>query len=143
MRFAAFAFVSIMAAVLFAAPPAHAAASEHGPSAFAVEISALALVSEASGQREHLQVAAPDPRVASLRSAARQAVTVRQRPRARIRVTPRYPRRNTITFYPLPYGIDYPGPNAVRLCDFRLAQERRPSGTVIVPRQRCWWARQR
>ena len=32
-----------------------------------------------------------------------------------------------------------PGPNAVRQCRFWLAQEFRPSGTVIVPRQRCWW----
>ncbi len=28
-----------------------------------------------------------------------------------------------------------------RDCDFRLVQEWRPSGTVIVPRQRCWWVR--
>jgi hypothetical protein len=28
-----------------------------------------------------------------------------------------------------------------RDCTFRLAQEWRPSGTVIVPVQRCWWVR--
>jgi len=28
-----------------------------------------------------------------------------------------------------------------RDCDFRLVPEWRPSGTVIVPRQRCWWVR--
>jgi len=28
-----------------------------------------------------------------------------------------------------------------RECSFRLVQEFRPSGTVIVPRQRCWWVR--
>jgi len=28
-----------------------------------------------------------------------------------------------------------------RDCDFHLAQEWRPSGPVIVPRQRCWWVR--
>ena len=44
------------------------------------------------------------------------------RPPARVRVTPR----------PL-------GPNAVRQCKFWLAQENRPSGTVIVPREYCWW----
>lgn len=31
------------------------------------------------------------------------------------------------------------GPNAVRQCRAWLAQEFRPSGTVIVPRQQCWW----
>jgi hypothetical protein len=43
------------------------------------------------------------------------------RPRARLRV--------------------YPGRLLYRDCDFRLVQEWRPSGTVIVPRQRCWWVR--
>ncbi len=47
------------------------------------------------------------------------------RPPARIRVRP----------------LEYPGPNAVRQCQFWLAQEYRPSGTVIVPRERCWWER--
>jgi hypothetical protein len=28
-----------------------------------------------------------------------------------------------------------------RDCKFWLAQEYRPSGTVIVPRQHCWWVR--
>lgn len=69
-----------------------------------------------------------------------QATTM-ERPRPRIRVTPRYPRRNYHTLYPLPYGIDYPGPRAVRHCVSRLVPEARPSGTVIVPRMRCWWAR--
>jgi hypothetical protein len=67
-----------------------------------------------------------------------QATTVERR-RPRIRVTPRYPRRNTVTLYALPYGIDYPGPRAVRQCVSRLVPEYRPSGTVIVPRTRCWW----
>ena len=40
----------------------------------------------------------------------------------------------------LPYGIDYPGPNAVRQCASRLVPEYRPSGTVIVPRMWCRWA---
>jgi hypothetical protein len=68
-----------------------------------------------------------------------QATTVERRPR--IRVTPRYPRRNYHTLYALPDGIDYPGPRAVRQCVSRLVPEARPSGTVIVPRTRCWWAR--
>ena len=50
----------------------------------------------------------------------------RAHPPARVRVTPLAP---------------YPGPNAVRQCDFWLATEYRPSGTVIVPRQHCWWER--
>jgi len=32
-----------------------------------------------------------------------------------------------------------PGPNAKRYCRAWLAQEYRPSGTVIVPRRECWW----
>jgi hypothetical protein len=35
----------------------------------------------------------------------------------------------------------YPGRLLYRDCKFWLAQEWRPSGTVIVPRQRCWWVR--
>ena len=34
-----------------------------------------------------------------------------------------------------------PGRLLYRECSFRLVQEWRPSGTVIVPRQRCWWVR--
>ena len=82
-----------------------------------------------------------DAALATDLSAQRRDPAVRTRPRARIRVAPRYPYRTFHSFYPLPYDIEYPGPNAVRHCDFRLAQELRPSGAVIVPRQRCWWAR--
>lgn len=32
-----------------------------------------------------------------------------------------------------------PGPNARRECRFRLVQQARPSGTVIVPVEHCWW----
>jgi hypothetical protein len=48
----------------------------------------------------------------------------RQRPRTRIRIY-------------APYS--YPGPHAVRHCTSWLEPEWRPSGTVIVPRMRCWW----
>ncbi len=34
-----------------------------------------------------------------------------------------------------------PGRLLYRDCSFRLAQEFRPSGTVVVPRMRCWWVR--
>jgi hypothetical protein len=33
----------------------------------------------------------------------------------------------------------FPGPNAKRYCRSWLAKEYRISGTVIVPRMRCWW----
>jgi hypothetical protein len=35
----------------------------------------------------------------------------------------------------------YPGRLLYRDCTFRLARQWRPSGPVIVPVQRCWWAR--
>lgn len=36
----------------------------------------------------------------------------------------------------------YPGRRLLyRDCSFRLAYQWRPSGTVIVPVQRCWWVR--
>ena len=55
------------------------------------------------------------------------AAPKRAHPPAHIRVRPLLP--------------SYPGPEAVRQCAFWLATEYRPSGTVIVPRQRCWWER--
>jgi len=64
-----------------------------------------------------------------------------QRPRTRIRVTPRYPYRTESLPYPPPYDIEYPGPGFVRQCRSWLAPEHRPSGTVIVPHSRCWWDR--
>ncbi len=45
-------------------------------------------------------------------------------------------RRPHITIYPRHRRLS---PNAKRYCHFWLAQEYRLSGTVIVPRQRCWW----
>ena len=35
----------------------------------------------------------------------------------------------------------YPGRLLYRDCTFRLAQQWRPSGPVILPVQRCWWVR--
>jgi hypothetical protein len=40
-----------------------------------------------------------------------------------------------------PLARSYPGPDAVRQCASWLATEYRPSGTVIVPKMRCWWER--
>ena len=60
--------------------------------------------------------ASPNPQVASTDLSAQF-----RRPRARLRV--------------------YPGRLLYRDCIFRLAQQWRPSGPVIVPVQRCWWVR--
>jgi hypothetical protein len=68
-----------------------------------------------------------------------QAQRTTSKPRTRIRVRPLYPYRTFSTPYPTPYPYEYPGPNAVRQCTAWLATEYRPSGTVIVPRTRCWW----
>src|ERR1700682_3210341 len=40
-----------------------------------------------------------------------------------------------------PLAQSYPGPDAVRQCASWLAPDYRPSGTVIVPKMRCWWER--
>jgi hypothetical protein len=55
-----------------------------------------------------------------------------------VTVTPREP---AVRLYPSPNLYDYPGPGYVRQCTSWLAQEARPSGTVVVPRMRCWWVR--
>src|SRR5712691_7141073 len=86
------------------------------------------------------QTAAADRSTDAALSARAQAPS-RPRVRPRIRVTPLYPYRVTPTDYPTPYAIEYPGPGAVRQCRAWLAQEFRPSGTVIVPRMSCWWVR--
>lgn len=61
------------------------------------------------------------------------------RPRTRLRVRPIYPYRRYNAVYPPPYDIEYPGPNGRRECVDRYVIEHRPSGTVVVPRMRCWW----
>jgi len=67
--------------------------------------------------------------------------SAQERVRPQIRVRPRI--WSTPPIYPSPAPYNYPGPNAVRACTDWLAVEHRPSGTVIVPRERCWWTRQR
>ncbi|MBV8924342.1 MAG: hypothetical protein JOZ74_03120 [Bradyrhizobium sp.] len=64
--------------------------------------------------------------------AAPQDVPPRVR-RPRLRVTP-YEEQGVVPHY-------NPGPDAVRLCNAHYEQEYRPSGTVIVPRMRCYWTR--
>jgi hypothetical protein len=68
----------------------------------------------------------------------------KRHPRARIEVRPRaYPYRHYHSLYPVPYDVEYPGPNAHRECSSRLVVEHRASGSVIVPRVNCRWARGR
>ena len=82
--------------------------------------------------------AAPDAKAAAATDFSAQR---RVRPRTRIRVQPLYPYRRYHSLYPLPYDIEYPGPNARRDCTARYVTEYRPSGTVVVPRMNCWWVR--
>jgi hypothetical protein len=50
------------------------------------------------------------------------------------------PRRPRIVITPQQgYRVVEPPPTARRHCRSWLAQEYRPSGTVIVPRMQCWW----
>jgi len=46
--------------------------------------------------------------------------------------------RTRIEVYRAPAALP---PTAVRHCVAWYAEERRPSGAVITPRMRCWWAR--
>jgi len=64
-------------------------------------------------------VAAPSSKVAT---AATEISAQERRPPTRFRV---YPGRRLL----------------YRDCTFRLAPQWRPSGTVIVPMQHCWWVR--
>jgi hypothetical protein len=73
---------------------------------------------------------------ASARAQARETLPARSRPR--IVITPR---RVNGSLYPSPYPYAWPGPGAVRDCVAWLEPEARPSGTVIVPRERCAWVR--
>ena len=87
--------------------------------------------------------AAQQPRDSGFNSAddAEPLRPERARPRTKLRVRPAYPYRHYHSLYPVPYPVEYPGPNAKRECVARYVTEHRPSGTVIVPRMRCWWVR--
>jgi len=85
------------------------------------------------------QTNAPDAKVAAPTDVSAQSRVRRTRPR--ILVQPRYPYRRYHSLYPLPYDVEYPGPNARRECTARYVTEYRPSGTVVVPRMNCWWVR--
>jgi hypothetical protein len=75
---------------------------------------------------------------AGTQAGAATELSAQARARPRIRVRPRS--WSTPPIYPSPAPYNYPGPNAVRECKAWLAVEHRPSGTVLVPRERCWWA---
>jgi len=86
--------------------------------------------------------ATAEPRDAGARTAGNTDFSAQSRvsrARPQLRINPRYPYRRFHSFYPLPYPIEYPGPNAVRQCADRYVVEYRPSGTVIVPQMRCRW----
>jgi hypothetical protein len=68
-----------------------------------------------------------------------EVLVQKPRPRTRLRVRPIYPYRHFHTIYPLPYPVEYPGPNAHRECVDGYVTEHRPSGAVITPRIRCRW----
>jgi hypothetical protein len=80
---------------------------------------------------------------ASEHAAARNALAQSQprRARTRLRVRPLYPYRHFHSLYPVPYPIEYPGPNAKRECVAHYVEEHRPSGTVVTPRMNCRWVR--
>ena len=78
---------------------------------------------------------------ASAADSLAQAQPPVRRARPRIHVQRIYPYRRFHSFYPLPYDVEYPGPNAKRACAARYVAEHRPSGTVIVPRMSCSWVR--
>ncbi|MGP0095116.1 MAG: hypothetical protein ACLPKB_34955 [Xanthobacteraceae bacterium] len=79
-----------------------------------------------------------EARVVATPAGAATDVFAQTRVRPRIRVRPRS--WSTPPIYPSPAPYSYPGPNAVRECTDWLAVEHRPSGTVLVPRERCWWS---
>jgi hypothetical protein len=93
-----------------------------------------------------LGLAMLDAAPAAANEAQTKAADISAQSRKRVRPSltirpPDYPYRTFSTPYPLPYAVEYPGPNAVRQCRARYVEEHRPSGTVIVPRVQCWWGR--
>jgi hypothetical protein len=87
--------------------------------------------------------AAAPPEQSTLKVAGQPTdLSAQARRRARTRIEVRPIRRQPAAWdYPRPGDVSWPGPGALRDCVFRLEQEYRPSGTVIVPRQSCWWVR--
>lgn len=59
----------------------------------------------------------------------------------RIVVRPAQYYRYDSTEFPRSDNLGFPGRSAVRQCASWLAAEHRPSGAVVMPHMRCWWAR--
>jgi hypothetical protein len=108
------------------------------PMIFAVVVMSIGLLWSAPGMA---QSSRPGDTAAAAADSLAQARPQVRRARPRIHVQRIYPYRRYHSFYPLPYDVEYPGPNAKRACAARYVTEYRPSGTVIVPRMNCWWVR--
>ena len=87
------------------------------------------------------QSSPPGGNAATAADSLAQARPQVRRVRPRIHVQRIYPYRRYHSFYPLPYDVEYPGPNARRDCTVRYVSEYRLSGTVVVPRMNCWGVR--
>jgi|SoiMethySBSTD1v2_1073268.scaffolds.fasta_scaffold368651_2 hypothetical protein len=72
----------------------------------------------------------------TLTALAQSSDTPRRNP-PRVIITPKQPAADP---YPKA-GAAFPGPGYVRDCVAFYVEDPRPSGTVIVPRQRCQWVR--
>ena len=72
----------------------------------------------------------------TLTALAQSSDTLRRNP-PRVIITPKQPAADP---YPKA-GAAFPGPGYVRDCVAFYVEDPRPSGTVIVPRQRCQWVR--
>ncbi len=59
----------------------------------------------------------------------------------RLVVRPAHYYRYDSTEFPRSDNLGFPGRSAVRQCSSWLAAEHRPSGAVVTPHMRCWWAR--
>ena len=95
------------------------------------------------GQATAAPKAASAGKAVSASDVSAQRRRVRRTP-LRIEVYPRGipligPPGQGFDIYPRPYPYEWPGPNAHRECVGGLAAEARLTGTVIVPRRRCWW----
>jgi hypothetical protein len=92
------------------------------PNALFTALAALGLLAAGTGRGDAAGTTASTT-VASIEFSAQATPRRRRVPRIEV-----FPRR-------------YPGPDAVRECRAWYVQEFRPSGTVVVPRMRCWWER--
>ncbi len=100
--------------------------------ALAGAFSLLAAGAEAQTAPQETRTAQASPPAADEPATQRRV----RRPPARLRIYPRSQAEPDDV-----YPRDFPGPNAVRVCNATYVQEYRPSGTVIVPHMTCAWRR--